>query len=89
MSEKGKNHRVLPGDKLDSIEEFVPGKGSVVFGDSIVSTIAGNKSPDMTNRVMNVEPAKDVSNQIPKQGDYIIGFVDSASPMLPKSQLKQ
>ena len=58
MTEKKQSIIVLPGDKLASIEEFVPGTGTVTVGDSIVSTVTGGKQPDMANRVMNVKPAK-------------------------------
>ncbi|MDG6923375.1 MAG: hypothetical protein JRN67_08805, partial [Nitrososphaerota archaeon] len=49
---------VLPGDKLASIEEFVPGAGTATVGDSIISTVTGGKQADMTNRVMIVESIK-------------------------------
>ena len=71
---------VLPGDKLASIEEFVPGTGTAAVGDSIVSTVTGGKHADMTNRVMNVETTKTAIQSIPRVGDYVIGLVDSASP---------
>jgi exosome complex component CSL4 len=71
---------VLPGDKLASIEEFVPGTGTASVGDSVVSTVTGDKQADMSNRVMNVKPAKSATQAIPQVGDYITGFVDSSSP---------
>ena len=80
MEEKKQSIIVLPGDKLASIEEFVPGTGTATVGESIVSTVTGGKKPDMSNRVMNVKPAKAASETLPQVGDYIIGFVDSASP---------
>ncbi len=79
---------VLPGDKLASIEEFVPGTGTVTLGDSIVSTVSGGREPDMSNRVMNVKPAKTADDKLPKVGDYITGFVDSASPSVAQVTIK-
>jgi exosome complex component CSL4 len=79
---------VLPGDKLASIEEFVPGTGTVTVGDSIVSTVSGGRVPDMPNRVMNVKPAKTADDKLPKVGDYITGFVDSASPSVAQVTIK-
>jgi exosome complex component CSL4 len=88
MSEKNKLQKVLPGDKLASIEEFVPGIGSAAVGESIVATVAGSKKADMSNRVMNVDPAKDAASAIPKVGDYIIGFVDSSSPSVAQVTIR-
>jgi exosome complex component CSL4 len=73
---------VLPGDRLATIEEFMPGTGSASVGDVIVSTVLGDEKPDMSNRVMNVEPFKFASELIPKAGDYVIGLVDSSSPTM-------
>ncbi len=88
MTEKAKLEKVLPGDKLASIEEFVPGSGSAVVGEAIVSTVAGRKKPDMSNRVMNVVAARDATRAIPKVGDYIIGFVDSSSPSVAQVTIR-
>jgi exosome complex component CSL4 len=88
MEEKRGRAIVLPGDKLASIEEFVPGMGTVAVGDSIVSTVAGGKQPDMSNRVMNVKPANEADLTLPRAGDYIIGFVDSASPSVAQVTIK-
>jgi len=73
--------RVLPGDRLASIEEFVPGSGSVATGESIVSTMVGEVSTDMKNRVMSVKPiATHVG--MPKLGDSVEGVVQSAQPSI-------
>lgn len=69
---------VFPGDKLASIEEFVPGPGSVIIGDLIVSTLVGGREADMSNRVVSVSSLKGTDYLLPKKGDTIIGFVDSA-----------
>ena len=45
---------VVPGDKLATIEEFVPGNGTASVGEAIVSVVVGDAEPDMSNRVMNV-----------------------------------
>ncbi len=79
---------VIPGDKLASIEEFIPGSGTASIGESIVSTVTGSKRPDMSNRVMNVKPARELTDAIPKVGDYVIGFVDSSSPTMAQVTIK-
>lgn len=75
---KKKGNIVLPGDKLATIEEFMPGAGSAAIGESIVSTVVGGREPDMSSRVMKVKPLKIASESLPKVGDYITGSVDSA-----------
>jgi len=82
-TEKSKRGRLaIPGDKLATIEEFVPGRGSATSGDEIVSTVVGDVEPDMTNRVINVKAMKNVDNELPKTGDLVIGHVDSAQPSM-------
>jgi exosome complex component CSL4 len=73
---------VIPGDKLATIEEFVPGNGTASLDESIVSVVVGDAEPDMANRVMNVRPVHSADSQLPKVGDYVIGRVDSAQPSM-------
>lgn len=80
MTDDKKQKIVLPGDKLASIEEFGPGTGTTSVGDSIVSTLVGGRGVDMSKRVINVRPVKSATSSIPQAGDYVTGFVDSASP---------
>jgi exosome complex RNA-binding protein Csl4 len=82
-NEKRRPGRIaIPGDKLATIEEFVPGTGSVSLGDSVVSTVVGDVEPDMANRVINVKPVKSVEENLPKVGDLIVGHVDSSQPSM-------
>jgi exosome complex component CSL4 len=83
---KSEKHRpggfALPGDKLATIEEFVPGSGSASLGDAVVSTVVGDVQPDMANRVINVKPVKSADDELPKVGDLITGHVDSSQPSM-------
>jgi exosome complex component CSL4 len=72
----------IPGDRLATIEEFVPGNGSASLGDAIVSTVVGNVQPDMASRVINVKAVKSADDNLPKVGDLIIGHVDSSQPSM-------
>ncbi len=82
-TEQRKQSRLaIPGDRLATIEEFVPGSGSASLGDAIVSTVVGNVQPDMANRVINVKAVKSADNNLPKVGDLIIGHVDSSQPSM-------
>ena len=82
-TEKTKRSRLaIPGDKLATIEEFVPGRGSATSGDEIVSTVVGDVEADMANRVIIVKAMKSVDKELPKTGDLVIGHVDSAQPSM-------
>jgi len=82
-SEAGKRGRhAIPGDRLATIEEFVPGNGSASMGDAIVSTVVGDVEPDMANRVINVQATKSAENNLPKVGDIVVGHVDSSQPSM-------
>lgn len=82
------NQRVIPGDKLATIEEFSSGPGTTVIGESLVSTVSGIKEADMSNRIMSVKPSRSTGATIPKGGDYITGFVDSSSPTMVQMTIK-
>jgi len=81
-SQKEKSRQAIPGDRLATIEEFVPGVGSASVGDSVISTVVGDVQPDMVNRVINVKPVNSADDSLPKVGDYVIGHVDSAQPSM-------
>lgn len=83
-----KTENVIPGDKLATIEEFSPGSGTTIVGESLVSTVTGTKEADMPNRVMNVTTVIPITTNIPKVGDYITGFVESASPSVAQITIK-
>jgi exosome complex component CSL4 len=80
--------QVLPGDRLATIEEFEPGQGSTIEGDSVISTVIGQASPDMANRTMNVKTDKSVGIGVPVTGDYIVGKVQSAQPSIAQIQIE-
>ena len=80
--------KVLPGDKLATIEEFAAGNGTVANGDSIVSTVVGESNPDMRSRTMNVKTDKNVGIGVPATGDYIIGKVQSAQPSMAQIEIE-
>ncbi len=81
-NQKEKSREAIPGDQLATIEEFVPGVGSISLGDSVISTVVGHVQPDMVNRVINVKPSRNADDSMPKVGDYVIGRVDSAQPSM-------
>jgi exosome complex component CSL4 len=86
-NQRDKSLKAIPGDRLATIEEFVPGVGSASLDDSVISTVVGDVQPDMVNRVINVKPAKSADDSLPKVGDYIIGHVDSAQPSMVQATI--
>jgi exosome complex component CSL4 len=85
--ESKRSKGVLPGDKLAAIEEFEAGSGSAIRGDQVVASIVGKAQPDMSNRIMQVKPAH-VVGSIPKDGDIVIGTVESASSSVAQITIK-
>ncbi|HZW54662.1 MAG TPA: exosome complex RNA-binding protein Csl4 [Nitrososphaerales archaeon] len=83
-----KARRVLPGDKLSTIEEFTAGPGAAIVGDTVVSTVVGEARPDMINRVFKVTPSKQNRGHVPKPGDYVIGSVQSAQPSVAQVKIE-
>lgn len=80
--------KVLPGDKLATIEEFEPGQGSTVNGDSVISTVVGESSPDMQNRTISVKTDKSIGIGVPATGDFIVGKVQSAQPSIAQIEIE-
>jgi exosome complex component CSL4 len=76
--EMEKKAKVLPGDRIATIEEFEPGPGSTVVSDSVVATRVGSVVREMAERKVTVVPAKNPA-KLPEVGDYIIGNVQSAA----------
>lgn len=83
-----KSKPTLPGDRLATIEEFAPGQGTVISGESVVSTVVGEAVPDMRNRVINVQLSKKTVGSIPKTGDFVIGTVQSAQPSMVQVKIE-
>lgn len=84
-----KSKPTLPGDRLATIEEFAPGQGTVISGESVVSTVVGEAVPDMRNRVINVQLSKKTVGSIPKTGDFVIGTVQSAQPSMVQVTIEE
>ena len=80
--------KVLPGDKIATIEEFASGRGSSVLGESVISTLVGETSPDMDTRVITVNTTKQGLGLIPQEGDYIVGTVQSAQPSIVQVKIE-
>jgi len=80
--------KVLPGDKLATIEEFSPGQGSVMDGDTVIATVVGESVPDMVNRTMNVKTDKSIGIGVPASGDYVVGKVQSAQPSMAQIEIE-
>lgn len=65
---------VLPGDRIGSAEEFVPGHDTYVFGGNIYASTTGVVDIDPESRLVSVIPR---SNALPRveNGDIVVGEV--------------
>jgi exosome complex component CSL4 len=81
------NKVVLPGDQLATEEEFEPGSGAALSGENVVATRIGEVTPDMTNRVMIVKPARNDIARLPKIGDFITGTVQSSASSIAQIRI--
>jgi len=70
--------RVLPGDKIGVIEQYLPGVGTYEKDGTIYSNFTGNARIDLKNKRVIVLPATRVAI-LPKEGTTIIASVVHAS----------
>jgi exosome complex RNA-binding protein Csl4 len=66
--------RVLPGDKIAVIEEFLPDETCYEQDGSIYSSVIGRVVTDSQKHKISVEP--DIHPQIAKEGDVAMGRVE-------------
>jgi len=69
-----KGKRVLPGDEICVIEEFLPGPGTFEFEGIVRSALVGTTYIDEVTRIVHVKPLKDLT-RFPTKGSTVIGIV--------------
>lgn len=69
---------LLPGDRICTIEEALPGEGTHATKEMVIATVTGNVFNDRKKRVVSIFP-KVRKPLIPKKGDIIIGQIDSVN----------
>ena len=65
----------FPGDKIGSIEEFIPGKNTYDDGTSIRATVIGSSELDNSEKTANIITQTKIS--IPAINDIVIGTVQA------------
>ncbi|MDQ4073003.1 MAG: exosome complex RNA-binding protein Csl4 [Thermoproteota archaeon] len=74
MEKIQKVNHIIPGYPLSIIEEFLPGKNTFVADGEIRSSVIGETSIDMVDRVLSIKQKNPA--MIPKVGDTIMGYID-------------
>ena len=82
MDEKQK----IPGERLASIEEYLPGENTFEDDDVIRATTIGNINLDSTERLASINSQTQIT--VPKVGDVIIGVVEANLPSMIAIMIK-
>ncbi len=82
MDEKQK----IPGERLASIEEYLPGENTFEDDDVIRATTIGNINLDSTERLASINSQTQIT--VPKVGDIIIGVVEANLPSMIAIMIK-
>ena len=82
MDEKQKT----PGEKIASIEEYLPGENTFEDNDLIRATTIGNVNLDSTERLASINSQTQIT--VPKVGDIIIGVVEANLPSMIAIMMK-
>ena len=82
MSENQK----IPGERVASIEEYLPGENTFEDNDLIRATTIGNINLDSTERLASIDRQTQIT--VPKVGDIIIGVVEANLPSMIAIMMK-
>ena len=64
---------VITGDKICTLEEFLPGENAYEYNNDVISSIIGIVERDFNSRRVNVKPIKEIP--IIKENDKVIGRI--------------
>ena len=76
----------IPGEKIASIEEYLPGENTFEDDESIRATTIGEISLDSSERLASVNSQTQIT--VPKVGDIIIGVVEANLPSMIAIMIK-
>ena len=76
----------IPGEKIASIEEYLPGDNTFEDNDLIRATTIGNINLDSTERLASINSKTQIT--VPKVGDIIIGVVEANLPSMIAIMIK-
>ena len=80
------NNQEIPGEKIASIEEYLPGDNTFEDDDSIRATTIGEINLDSSERSASINRQKQIT--VPKVGDIIIGVVEANLPSMIAISIK-
>lgn len=75
--------KVLPGEELAVIEEYIGGKGTYVTSGAVRASTVGIATFDKENNTIEISPLVE-SEQVPNTGDKIIGKVGTVTGSMIK-----
>ena len=81
----GENQKI-PGERIASIEEYLPGENTFEDNDSIRATTIGDINLDSTERLASINSQTQIT--VPKVGDIIIGVVEANLPSMIAIMIK-
>jgi exosome complex component CSL4 len=76
----------IPGERIASIEEYLPGDNTFEDNDLIRATTIGNINLDSTERLASINSQTQIT--VPKVGDIIIGVVEANLPSMIAIMMK-
>ena len=76
----------IPGEKIASIEEYLPGDNTFEDDDSIRATTIGEINLDSSERSASVNSQTQIT--VPKVGDIVIGVVEANLPSMIAIMIK-
>ena len=80
------DNKKIPGEKIASIEEYLPGDNTFEDGDSIRATTIGEINLDSSERLASINQQKQIT--VPNVGDVIIGVVEANLPSMIAIMIK-
>ena len=80
------NNQKIPGEKIASIEEYLPGDNTFEDSDSIRATTIGEINLDSSERSASINRQTQIT--VPKVGDIIIGVVEANLPSMIAISIK-
>ena len=80
------NNQKIPGEKIASIEEYLPGDNTFEDNDSIRATAIGEINLDSSERSASINRQTQIT--VPKVGDIIIGVVEANLPSMIAISIK-
>ena len=80
------NNQKIPGEKIATIEEYLPGDKTIEDNDTIRATTIGEINLNSSERSASINRQKQIT--VPKVGDIIIGVVEANLPSMIAISIK-